>query len=216
MESLQLFHLKENGVNLYEPALGEGAITRANRYVCTEEGTAVVPRGEPCSIKEAGKGIIKIISFTDNPPPIEPPSTFQQVLIEWGHTWMWEGLQLSGERDKEVGAWLKEAIESNTLIAITDGSYMKELYPNMNSCAFILECSRGRGRMSGAFLEQTMAACSYQGKLLGLLAIHLVLLSVNRIYPTVTGLLALSTKSRTCHHTKSHPNVATQTSSRLL
>ena len=147
--------------DLYKPALGEGAITRANRYVCTEEGTAVVPRGEPCSIKEAGKGIIKIISFTDNPPPIEPPSTFQQVLIEWGHTWMWEGLQLSGKKDKEVGAWLKEAIESNTLIAITDGSYMKELYPNMNSCAFILECSRGRGRMLGAFSKQTMAACSY-------------------------------------------------------
>jgi hypothetical protein len=73
--------------------------------------------------------------------------------------------------------------------AVTDGSYMKELYPNMNSCAYILECSRGRGRMSGAFLEQTTAACSYRGKLLGLLAIHLVRLSVNRIYPTVTGLV---------------------------
>ena len=57
----------------------------------------------------------------------------------------------------------------------------------MNSCAFILECSRGRGRMPGAFSEQTMAACSYRGKLLGLLAIYLVLLSINKINPTLTG-----------------------------
>jgi hypothetical protein len=76
IKSLQLFHLKENGVDLYKPALGKGTRTRANCYVCMEEGTAVVPRGGPCSIKEAGEGIKKIIFFADNPPPIEPPSTF--------------------------------------------------------------------------------------------------------------------------------------------
>ena len=32
-----------------------------------------------------------------------------------------------------------------------------------------------------------MAACSYRGELLGLLAIHLVLLSINKISPTLTG-----------------------------
>jgi len=82
---------------------------------------------------------------------------------------------------------LREAIKENTLVAVTYGSYMKELYPDMNSCAFILKCSRGRGRMSGTFSEQTMAACLYQGELLGLLAIHLILLSINKINPTLTG-----------------------------
>ncbi len=56
-----------------------------------------------------------------------------------------------------------------------------------NSCAFILKCSRDRGRMSGAFSKQTMAACLYQGKLLGLFAIHLILLSINKIEPTLPG-----------------------------
>ncbi len=82
---------------------------------------------------------------------------------------------------------MREAIEENALVAVTDGSYMKELFPDMNSCAFILKCSRGRGGMPGAFSEQTMVACSYQGKLLGLLAIHLVLLRINKINPTLTG-----------------------------
>jgi hypothetical protein len=188
IESLQLFHIKEDGVDLFEPALGEGARTRANRYVCTEERTGVVPRGGPCTIGEtAGEGILKIISFTDNPPPTELALTFRQVLSEWGHTWMWESLNLSGNEEDEDGAWVREAIKEKTLVAVTDGSYMKELYPDMNSCAFILECSRGRGRMSGAFSEQTMAACSYRGELLGLLAIHLILLSINKIDPTLTG-----------------------------
>jgi hypothetical protein len=44
LESLQMFHLKGGSVNLYEPALGEGARTRANKFVCTEEGTTAAPR----------------------------------------------------------------------------------------------------------------------------------------------------------------------------
>jgi hypothetical protein len=178
---------ERNGVDLYEPALREGASTRANRYCRTEEGTAAKLQGGACTIGEVSEGLIKIISFTDNPPQTEPPSTFQQVLNEWGHTWMWENLKLSGDGDNKTGTWVMEAIEDNSLVAVTDGSYMKELYPDMNSCAFILECCKGRGRMSGAFSEQTMAACSYRGELLGLLAIHLVLLSINKISPTLTG-----------------------------
>jgi len=57
----------------------------------------------------------------------------------------------------------------------------------MNLCAFILECTQGRGRLTGAFLEQTIAACSYRGELLGLMAIHLILLSVKRVSPTLMG-----------------------------
>jgi hypothetical protein len=39
----------------------------------------------------------------------------------------------------------------------------------------------------GVFLEQTISACSYQGELLGLMAIHLILLSANKIAPFLTG-----------------------------
>jgi hypothetical protein len=96
---------------------------------------------------------------------------------------MWEEMCLTGD-----DSWLAMVIQENTLVAVTDGSYMRKLYPNMNSCAFILECTQGCGRLTGAFLEQTIAACSYWGELLGLMAIHLILLSMNRIDPTLTGL----------------------------
>jgi hypothetical protein len=64
---------------------------------------------------------------------------------------------------------------------------MKELFPNMNSCTFIFECSRGGGRLPGAFPEQSIASCTYCGELLGLLAIHLILLSINRVTPNLPG-----------------------------
>ena len=62
---------------------------------------------------------------------------------------MWEGLKLSGEGEDDTGARLSNAIRNNTLVlvVVTDGSYMRELYPNMNSCAFILECSGGGGNI---------------------------------------------------------------------
>ena len=91
--------------------------------------------------------MIKIIAFVDNPSPTVESGTFQKVLREWGHTWMWEGLKLSGEDDDDTGTWLITAIRNNTLVAVTDGSYMKELYPSMNSCAIIFECSAGGGRL---------------------------------------------------------------------
>jgi hypothetical protein len=108
--------------------------------------------------------------------------TFMDVLSKWGCSWMWEDMRLTGD-----DGWLAIAIQENTLVAVTDGSYMHMLCPINNSCAFILECTQGHGRLMGAFLEQTTSACSYQRGLLGLMAIHLILLSVNRIDLMLTG-----------------------------
>ena len=83
--------------------------------------------------------------------------------------------------------WLDHAIVEGTLVAVTDGSYIRELYPNLCSAAFILECSAGRGRVYGSFLETLLAANAYRGELLGLMAIHLILLSVNKLHPELTG-----------------------------
>ncbi len=41
--------------------------------------------------------------------------------------------------------------------------------------------------MTGAFSEQSIASCTYRGELLGILAIHLILLSVNNVSPNLQG-----------------------------
>jgi hypothetical protein len=64
---------------------------------------------------------------------------------------------------------------------------MKELHPYLNSAAFVLECSKGRGRLMGSFVEQTPNAGSYHGELLGLMAIHLILRSMNEVFKDLRG-----------------------------
>ncbi len=85
------------------------------------------------------------------------------------------------------GAWLSLANSTGTLVAVTDGSYIRELYPNPCSAAFVLECSKGHGRVVGSFSEVLLVANAYRGELLGLMAIHLILLSINKIHQNLLG-----------------------------
>lgn len=61
---------------------------------------------------------------------------------------MWDNLQWVGDDD-----WLATAISKGTCIAVTDGSYMKNLFPNIQSAAVVLECTRGRGRCGAPSLK---------------------------------------------------------------
>ncbi len=95
---------------------------------------------------------------------------------------MWDNLQWV-----EDDNWMAVAIAEGTCIAVTDGSYMKDLYPNIHSAAVVLECSQGRGRVWCSFPESSWVACNYCGKLVGLMAIHLILLAINEVNPGLKG-----------------------------
>ncbi len=85
------------------------------------------------------------------------PQNFLEVLQSWGNTWLWGYLLIACELD-----WLHEAIEYSTLVAVTDGSYIHELYPNLCSTAFVIECAKGWGHLIGSFLEALIVANAYQ------------------------------------------------------
>ncbi len=83
--------------------------------------------------------------------------------------------------------WILEAIQDSSLVAITDGLYIRQLHPNLCLAAFVLECTKGQRKIIGSFSESTLAANTYRGELLGLMAIHLLLVSVNRVHNTLEG-----------------------------
>ena len=62
-----------------------------------------------------------------------------------------------------------------------------EKYPHLCSAAFVLECGKGQGCVIAPFSESIAVANAYHRELLGLMVIHLVLLSVNKIHPTLGG-----------------------------
>jgi hypothetical protein len=99
---------------------------------------------------------------------------------------MWDNLSITGVLD-----WIATPIADNSCIAVTDGSYTKKLHQYLNSTAFVLECSEGRGRLTGSFMEQTPDAGSYQGEPLGLMAIHLILWGINEVHQGLQGLVLI-------------------------
>jgi hypothetical protein len=83
--------------------------------------------------------------------------------------------------------WVAQVIASNSLVAVTDGSYIKEHYPDLCSAAFVLECTQGGGSAISTFPEASTAANAFWGELLGLMAVHLLLLTLNTISPGLNG-----------------------------
>jgi len=80
-----------------------------------------------------------------------------------------------------------EAIIDGSLVCVADVSFIEEMHPDICSATFIMECFKGRGLLIGKFSEKALAACAYRGELLGLLAIRLHLLAVNKLTPTLSG-----------------------------
>ena len=135
-----------------------------------------------CSVREAGLAVVAISSSTEPPREKLLPTEIRGVIKEWGCMWMWRSLQILGNDN-----WLKRAIERRTLVAVTDGSYMREMHPSVCSAAFILECREGLGRIMGSFAEASTHANAYRGELMGLMAIHLILKAADQLWPRLSG-----------------------------
>ena len=155
----------------------------SRRWTKAISGCDMEEIGNPCSVRKSTDDRVAIVSVAAPSEPVGIPESFLNVLREWGNTWMWDSLRLLGEDD-----WIIDAIREGTCIAaVTDGSYIWEIFGDMCSAAFVFECTRGRGRILGSFPEQSQRACAYGGELLGLTANHLILLAVDKVQPIVGG-----------------------------
>ena len=88
--------------------------------------------------------MISVLSHTNTPPSTLKHDSLLDVLIEWGCTYMWDSMVIVGKYD-----WIEKAIANRSCLAVTNGSYMRELYPNVCSTALIFECTDGTGRLIG-------------------------------------------------------------------
>jgi hypothetical protein len=141
-------------------------------------------RGDYATVEESRPGVWKVCLVAPLPVRPVPLATFLDVLQGWGHTWLWNEMKVVGCTD-----WLSQAIGGGTLVAVKDGSYIREHYPDLCSAAFILKCKHCGGHVVGAFLETLIETNAFQGELLGLMAVHLLLSAVNTVSPGITGLV---------------------------
>jgi hypothetical protein len=59
--------------------------------------------------------------------------------------------------------WINKSIAHCTLVAVTDGSYILEHFPELCLAAFVLECSVGSRRIVGSFSESLIVANACRG-----------------------------------------------------
>ena len=177
----ELLHLQGNTMDVYSPSLLRSDRGR-NRWIRTRRDQPCIVKGQMCSVRETGPATVSIACVSTAPAPKIPPTTILEVLREWGDIWLWDTLRLIGDDD-----WLQQSIREGTCLAVTDGSYIKEINPLLCSAAFVLECSRGRGRIVGHFPEASPWACAFRGEMLGLMALHLILVAANKATPNLQG-----------------------------
>ncbi len=120
-------------MDVYTPSLMPRYTRRPNCWTRSRIGVPKEEIGKICTIKDIALGVIGVSSHTPRPLEKEAPSSFWSIVESWGNTWMWDNLKITGD----IG-WIAEVIADNTLIAITNGSYMRELYPHLNSAPFVL------------------------------------------------------------------------------
>ncbi len=68
---------------------------------------------------------------------------------------------------------------------VTDGSYNHKVTPLVSGASWILYCLHTKQKMHGLFFKRSPCAGYYCGKLLGLLAIHILAIALEQYYDVV-------------------------------
>ena len=85
----QLRHLHGGGMDIYSHSTQRQYTNLANRYEKVETVDVQEEGGDICTTKEVANGIVCIVSHSPPAPQQTKPSSWLEVLREWGCTWMW-------------------------------------------------------------------------------------------------------------------------------
>lgn len=120
-------------------------------------------------LHDIGQPLVKCV---DNPP------SFWDYLRSQGGEWMWEHVL----GDKEDMTWLSNALCNGTVMMVADGSYARDLDPELCATGWIAVCVNTRKQVKGSFFERSLSASAYRGELLGMVALHALIVTVGAVY----------------------------------
>ena len=105
------------------------------KYVMETEGVDIVNLNESllCLVEYTNVNKINRLLKAAQELSRAPPESFLDVLEEWGCTWLWDDMQLTGGTE-----WLGEAISEKCLMAVIDGSFIRELLTDFFSACVVL------------------------------------------------------------------------------
>jgi hypothetical protein len=133
----KVHHLKGMVMDVYEPSLVRNYANWPNCCTRSRINVPLVDQGEIYLVKDVALAVKSVVLHAPHPPTKAPPSSLWEVILGWENTWMWDNLLFMGDLD-----WIAALIADYSCVAVTDGLYMKEKYPYLNSAAFVVECSK--------------------------------------------------------------------------
>jgi hypothetical protein len=105
-------------------------------------------------------------------------NTFWEMLMRRGGTWMWDYVS---DRSNDTG-WLMTALQQGSAVLATDGSYSRIRGPTVCRAGWVFACRRSRRILCGSFYKFSTNASAYRGELLGLVALHTLVLHICKHY----------------------------------
>ena len=163
-----------SGPAYYVPA-GERRTRGDLLYVCSDWTPDCPAGGRPCSVEAVGSDAVKFLST--GPATVgkhQRPMRFLDRMKEWGGDWMWENVRNEGNGLD----WVANAMREGTAVWVTDGSYNKKVAPDVSGAGWLVYCTKRSKKLFGSFYERSPQAGSYRAELLGLLAVHTVILAM--------------------------------------
>jgi hypothetical protein len=173
--------------------LVQGCTRSGGLYIYLGEVNIVPIKVVPISVNKVESDLIRIRGGGATLPRLQQKAqTFWEGLYQGGGTWMWDYvLDVTSEP-----SWLPLALERGTVVLATDGSYNRKRGPNVSGAGWVIACRRSGNILKGSFFEFSSNASSYRGELLGLVAIHTLVLHACQFYQptTVTGKIICNNK----------------------
>jgi hypothetical protein len=156
--------------------------SRHSTYEPTNTITTNTSLFQLCSVSTGPDGRKSIISYTTPPDPTPTTTHFHDLLRKWPNQNIWKTLEYTND-----GKWIYDSISQSSLLCVSDGSYIREFHPFLCSAAIIMECTRSGERLTLTFSNRSSTANAFRGELLGLMAIHLILASINETRRNLAG-----------------------------
>jgi hypothetical protein len=188
-----LYRQNYQELKVYIPLIKQTTRT-GSLYIYLGEVNIIPTKVVPISISSITNDVVSVKGEGPSLPLLRTiRHTFWESLMSRGGVWMWDYIanRLSNP------SWMKRALEQGMAILATDGSYSGMCGPHVCGAGWVIACRKSRKILSGSFYKFSSSANAYRGEMLGLVALHTLVLQVCRYYHL------LSAKGKTICNSKS-------------
>jgi hypothetical protein len=149
-------------------------------YVSLGEVNIIPTKVLPISITSISEDVVSMKGEGSSllPPLRATKPTFWESLMKGGGEWMWGYVS---DRSSKL-LWLKTVLEQGTAMLATDRSYSWLRGPNVSGAGWEITCQKSRKILNGSFYKFSSDTSAYRGELVGLMALHTLILRVCQYY----------------------------------